>query len=510
MMFWFGGKKKKDNQPVTAKKSKKAKLTACYETNLTCLKTIFQDDDPIQFREFKSNNNNKIRFCVIYCDGLADSAIIDEHIIKPVMLDYIPDDTKIIDSLIMQVIQTDSAKKVSSFQEIINDVTYGDTLLIVEGSHEALLLNTKSFKTRAITEPESEKILTGPREGFTETLITNLSLVRRKLRTQQVKMKYYSAGERTHTQLCIVYMDDIVNKNILRELYRRLDAIHIDSVLDANYISELIRDNTWSPFRAVGYTERPDVVVGKLLEGRIALFVDGSPVVLTIPYLFIENFQNSEDYYLNFYYASFSRSLRVVGFFLTVLVPAFYIAVVAFHREMLPTSLIVHIATERQNVPFPAALEAFFMLIIFDILRETGLRMPTNIGQALGIVGALVLGQAAVEAKLVAAPMIIIVAITGITNLLIPQMSAPVLVARFGLLAFASCLGFFGVTLGVAILLIHILNLRSFGIEQLTPGRNLQYQEVKDTLIRAPWWQMRDRPLSTAKNIVRQDSKEGK
>ncbi|MCM0758133.1 spore germination protein [Sporomusa sphaeroides DSM 2875] len=509
-MFWFGGKKKKDNQPITAKKSKKAKLTACYETNLTCLKTIFQDDDPIQFREFKSNNNNKIRFCVIYCDGLADSAIIDEHIIKPVMLDYIPDDTKIIDSLIMQVIQTDSAKKVSSFQEIINDVTYGDTLLLVEGSHEALLLNTKSFTTRAITEPESEKILTGPREGFTETLTTNLSLIRRKLRTQQVKMKYYSAGERTHTQLCIVYMDDIVNKNILRELYRRLDAIHIDSVLDANYISELIRDNTWSPFRAVGYTERPDVVVGKLLEGRIALFVDGSPVVLTIPYLFIENFQNSEDYYLNFYYASFSRSLRVVGFFLTVLVPAFYIAVVAFHREMLPTSLIVHIATERQNVPFPAALEALFMLIIFDILRETGLRMPTNIGQALGIVGALVLGQAAVEAKLVAAPMIIIVAITGITNLLIPQMNAPVLVARFGLLAFASSLGFFGVTLGVAILLIHILNLRSFGIEQLTPGRNLQYQEVKDMLIRAPWWQMRDRPLATAKNVVRQNSKEGK
>ncbi len=509
-MLWFGGKKQKKIHPVAKQLNNRSPkdLTACYETNLSSLKSIFQDDDPIKFREFKSNNNHALRFCIVYCDGLVSSSIIDEHIIKPLMLlDDNLQDTEIIDILLTQVVQTDDAKKTGSYQEIIKSVTYGDTLLFAEGSAEALLLSTKSFQTRSITEPEAEKILSGPREGFTEALMTNLSMVRRKLRTKQLKMKFYSIGERTYTQLCIVYMDGIVNNNILSELYRRLDTIHIDSVLDANYITELVKDNAWSPFRSIGYTERPDVVAGKLLEGRIALFVDGTPVVLTVPYLFIENFQNSEDYYLNYYYTSFSRSLRVFGFFLTILVPAIYVAIVAFHREMLPTSLIVHIAMERQNVPLPAALEAFFMLIVFDILRETGLRMPTNIGQALGIVGALVLGQAAVEAKLVAAPMIIIVAITGITNLLIPKMNAPVLVARFGILALASCMGFFGVTLGVAILLIHILNLYSFGIEQLTPGQTLQYQEVKDTLIRAPWWQMIDRPLATAANKVRQGNK---
>ena len=257
-------------------------------------------------------------------------------------------------------------------------------------------------------------------------------------------------------------------------------------------------------FRTAGYTERPDVVAGKLLEGRIAVFVDGSPVVLTVPYLFIENFQSNEDYYLSYYYTSFSRILRIVSFFLTITVPALYIAVVAYHQEMLPTPLMVNIAVESHNVPLPAALEAFVLLIMFDILRETGVRMPLGVGQALSIVGALVVGSAAVEADLVSATMIIVTAISGITSLLVPRMSSAVVLLRFVLLLLASGFGFFGLTMGLSALLVHMLHIESFGVLQLTPDRELRFQRVKDTAIRAPWWLMKTRPGAITENSIRQ------
>ncbi|HWQ50868.1 MAG TPA: spore germination protein, partial [Terriglobales bacterium] len=353
-------------------------------------------------------------------------------------------------------------------------------------------------------EPEGEKILSGPREGFCEALLQNLALVRRKLRTNDLKMKFQTQGRRSNTSLCVVYMESLVRPEILDELYRRLSAIDIDALLDTNYVIELISDAKWSVFRTAGYTERPDVVAGKLLEGRIAVFVDGSPVVLTVPYLFIENFQSNEDYYLGYYYTSFSRMLRIVSFFLAISVPALYIAVVAYHHEMLPNPLMLNIAVESHNVPMPAGLEAFILLIMFDILRETGVRMPLGVGQALSIVGALVVGSAAVEANLVSATMIIVTAVSGITSLLVPRMSSAVVLLRFALLLLASGFGFFGLTTGLSVLLIHMLQLESFGVLQLTPDRELRFQRLKDTAIRAPWWLMKTRPGAITKDRVRQ------
>ncbi|MDU4959413.1 MAG: spore germination protein [Sporomusaceae bacterium] len=508
-MFGFGrsAKMKKTGDGRLTGKETCEELSACYEETLARLKALFQNDDLMQFREIRNKQTADQRFCLLYCDGLVDLNLIESHLIKPLLtMRLSAQEPLTLATLWEQVIQTGSGKPVSRYPEIVRAVTGGDTFLFVEGLREGLLFSVKSFEKRSVSEPEGEKILSGPREGFTESLIGNLSMLRRKIRTERLKMRFCYCGRQTDTQLCIAWLEDIVNPSVLKELNRRLEAIDIDAVLDANYITELVRDNPWSPFRSVGYTERPDVVAGKLLEGRVALFVDGTPVVLTVPYLFIENFQSGEDYYLNFYYTSFSRLLRILGFFLAIMVPAVYVAVVAYHQEMLPAPLLISIAVERQGVPLPAALEAFFMLIVFDILRETGLRMPTHVGQALSIVGALVVGQAAVEAKLVAAPMIIVVALTGITSLLIPKMNAPVIIARFGMLALASSLGFLGVTLGFALLLAHVLALRSFGVSQLNPDREWTYQEVKDTLLRAPWWQMRLRPDRLSANSVRERS----
>jgi spore germination protein KA len=315
-------------------------------------------------------------------------------------------------------------------------------------------------------------------------------------------MKYYSIGRRTQTQACICYLDSLVDQKVLNELYRRLDKIDIDAVLDVNYISENIREKKYSLFRETGITERPDSVVGKILEGRVAVFVDGSPIVMTIPHLFIENFQISDDYYTNYFYASAARILRSTAYFLTITIPGFYLALVAFHKEMIPTVFFLNVASERSSVPFPVIIEMTAMLIVFDFLREAGLRMPSNVGSALSIVGALVIGQAAVQAKLLDAPVIIVVGFAAITGLLNPRMGASVTIIRFVFLYAAGLLGLYGFIFILIALIIHLYNLESFGVSQLKIYEDIKYQNTKDIFIRGPWFTMKTRP-AIAQDTIR-------
>lgn len=497
-------------EKLNQQKNRGASLTSDLKQNIALFKGLFKDDDTFIARPFNNKADPNIRFCIFNMDGLVKPDIINEAIIKPLMLTTIQfSEKKRLDTLSNQVILINEVTKTNNLQELIESVTYGDTILILDGEAEALILNTKYFQLRSVSEPPSEQILSGPREGFNESLMVNLSMIHRRVRSNDLKLRYYTFGRRTKTKSIICYMDSLVNKNILDELYKRLDKIDIDGVLDSNYISELICDNKWSPFRTIGFTERPDVAVSKILEGKIVLLTDGTPVVLTLPYVFAENFQSNEDYYLNYIYSTFGRFLRLISFFIAIATPAFYIALVAYHQEMMPPQLYITIAAERLNVPFPAAIESFLLLIVFDILKETGIRMPSNLGQALSIVGALVIGQAAVEARLVAAPMIIIVAITAITSLLIPKINTPAIVFRYFLLALASGFGYFGFMMGLSILVIHIISIRSFGIPYMTPIDKLSFkgQDLKDTGVRAPWWNMKTRPKASG-DSVRLNSKQ--
>jgi len=514
-MGWLKGKKdrrKKKVQQQTEEFNRSLQgeqLSPDFEKNIARLRQLFTDSDTMKFRRLEGAGGQE--FFLVFCDGLVNSEILNQHVIRPLMaMQGEPCGQESLRILEEKVLQANDIKQVTEIKKLVEAVTYGETLLLVNGSSEALLIDTKHFDKRGIEEPGGEQIMSGPREGFCETMLTNLSMVRRRVRSHELKMKYHSIGERTATSICLCYIDSLVNRDVLTELEKRLSEIEIDAVLDSNYIVELIQDHRISPFRTTGYTERPDVVVGKLLEGRVAVFVDGTPVVLTVPYLFIENFQSNEDYYTNYYYASFARALRMVGFLMAVIVPALYIAVVAFHHEMVPTSLFINIARERQNVPLPAALEAFLLLITFDILKETGVRMSSSVGHTLSIVGALVVGQAAVEARLVAAPMIIVVAATGITSLLVPKMSSAVIIARYLLLLAATMMGYLGVVLGMMALAIHILNLSSFGIPQVLSNRRVRFQSFKDTYIRAPWWKMILRPRFIATDRVRMKQEDGK
>ncbi len=463
--------------------------------NVKLIKEIFSNDATLTFRYFENQHNNNIKCCITFILGTVDLHIINEDIIHPIVRNEglrMSNDT--INYLKNHVISSSGVKKENNVDFLISALLYGDTILFVDGFQEALFIDTKNYQGRAVEEPEAEKIMRGPREGFTESLFLNLSLIRKRIKTPNLKFELKELGEITNTQLCICYIQGIANEDVLNEVHKRLNEINIDGLLDSGYIQELIKDKPLSPFETVGSTERPDVVAGKLLEGRIAILLNGCPTALTVPHLFIEYLQSNEDYYINFYFASINRILRIIAFFITTSVPAIYLAFITYHQEAIPTSLLLSIYAARQAIPFPSIIEALGMLLVFEILREAGTRMPVYIGQALSIVGALVLGQAAVEARLVSAPMVIIVALAGINGLMIPKLKGALIAIRIILLLLCSLAGFYGYIFGVTLLLIHLLKIQSFGMPYLQQISISNFQDLKDSPIRSPWWLMLYRP----------------
>lgn len=478
------------------------KMSKDLDKNIEMFKDIFLDDDTIRFRRY-SNDETGLSFCVIYIENMVDKDTISSLLVKP-LLDLSKEDISKGDSLSDIVITTvqvvDQIKHCYSVNQGISDVLSGKTLLIVDKYDAMISVDNTLFNYRAITEPVTESVVRGPREGFNEVLGQNLVMIRRKIKSPNLKFKMRELGTRTKTSICLCYIDDIVDKNVLKEVNTRLDSIDIDGILESGYIEELIKDNPYSPFSTIGHHERPDIIAADLLEGRVAIAIDGAPAVLTIPYLFIEYFQSNEDYYDNFIYSTFNRMIRIVGFFIASSIPAVYVALTTFHQEMIPTPLLLSISASREGVPFPTIIEALFLVLIFDLLRESGVRLPTPVGSTIGFVGAVILGQSAVNAKFVSAPIVIVAAITGISNFLVPHMVGPLIVIRLIFLGLSAILGLYGYIFGVIALFIHLMSLKSFGYPYMMDIGSLQPQDIKDTAIRAPWWKMINRPKFIAKN----------
>lgn len=480
------------------------KLKKSLDKNIELMKSIFEGDETLIIRDFVNQNDPTIKCCIFLFNGMINNEIVNENIMKPIMINTkIKSDPKIIDIIHTEVLFSNEVEKTGDIGDIVESLEYGDTILFVDGSDEALIINSKGWSVRSIGEPDAEKALRGSREGFTEGILVNTSLIRRRLKTSDLKMNFKTLGTRTNTKICICYLDSLVDKAVLEELNNRLDEISLDGILDANYIVEYIKDKRTSPFKTVGITERPDTVAGKLLEGRIAIIVDGTPIVITVPYLFIENFQAMDDYSLNFYFSSINRFIRILAFLITTTTPALYVALITFHREMVPTHLILSIAAARQGIPVPTIVECIAVLLVFELIREAGMRMPSNIGQALSIVGALVIGQAAVSAKFISAPMVIIIAITAITGLVNTKISSVTIIFRVAFLLSAAILGLYGMFLTFIGVLIHILSLESFNVEYLSQVTRMNFKSQKDMAFRAPWWKMHTRPLELTKDLVR-------
>jgi spore germination protein len=485
---------------------KNESLSGKLSNDMQQIKTIFDRVSDIVYREFQMGSTQK--GVLIFVDGLVNMAMIDEDVMKP-LLGYgksmaQPSSLQLKELEVLLQDQVISAAQVSrgeKIQEVVDHVLSGHTALLVEGVGKALFINTQGWEKRAVDEPATEAVIRGPREGFTENLRTNTSLIRRRLKTPQLKMEGLKVGRLSKTDIVITYLDGIVDDAIVAEVRERLNRIDIDAILESGYIEELIQDNPNSIFPQAQYTERPDKVVGHLLEGKVGIIIDNTPFALIVPITFYEMLQASEDYYENYMVATAIRWIRYLFLVIALLLPSLYIAVLTFHQEMLPATLLLSVAASRETVPFPAVIEALLMEISFEGLREAGVRLPRPVGQAVSIVGALVIGQAAVQAGLVSAPMVIVVSITGIASFIIPSFSQSMAIRllRFPMMLLAATLGLYGVLLGILIIVIHMARLRSFGIPYLSPMAPLHFSGLKDVLVRAPWWDMIERPNQTAK-----------
>jgi spore germination protein KA len=368
-----------------------------------------------------------------------------------------------------------------------------------------MIINSKGWEKRSVTEPGSEAVVRGPRESFVENLRTNTSLIRRKIKNSALIVESMIIGRKTRTNISIAYINGVAKPELISEVKRRLKGIRTDSILESGYIEQFIEDAPGSVFATIGYTEKPDVAAAKILEGRVAILVDGTPFVLTAPFVLLESFQAAEDYYFRPYFATMTRIIRIIGFFITIMAPALYVAATTYHQELIPTSLLITFAQAREGVPFPAFVESLIMIITFEILREAGIRLPRPVGQALSIVGAFVIGESAVSAGIIGAPMVIVVAITAVSGFLVPAQNNSVVALRYIMLILGAALGGFGITLGLIGALVHMSSLESFGYPYLSPMSPFDVEDSKDSVIRAPLWLMISRPKGMAVDEQRRE-----
>lgn len=466
-------------------------LESLLDANIQALNQIFKDCSDVITHEFSPAGGG--RFCVYFVDGLVQKDLIARDIIAPLQQQGASTNVRIV---MAQTVPMGDVSIVTTMGDAVLKILSGETLVLIEGSHEALSYGVGQSMARTVSEPKTEAVIRGPHEGFVETLRVNTVLLRRKIRSPKLKLLSMRIGRITQTDVAIAYIEGVVTPGLVEEVMKRLQRIEIDGVLETGYLEELVEENSFTPFPQVEHTERPDLVAAELLEGRVAIMVDGTPFVMVVPVVFAQFMQATEDYYTHWVMASAIRVLRYLFLFVALLLPSLYVAVITFHQEMIPSNLLLSVAAAREGVPFPAFVEALMMEIAFEILREGGIRLPKMIGQAISIVGALVIGESAVRAGLVSAPMVITVAITGISSFAIPNYNAAMSVRmlRFPLIFLAGSLGMFGIVAGLCGILIHLCSLRSFGVPYLSPLAPLNWQVIKDVFIRAPHWWMRRRP----------------
>jgi spore germination protein KA len=465
------------------------KLTNSLEQNISLFKKILR--------------NTNYKFCIIFSDAMVDKDLIHEAVIEPLVsvdinetLNY----SDINNYILKSVITTHDAEKTNDMEKVMSSIMYGETILLTENLSEVVIISTQGFKTRGISEPDTEMTIRGPKEAFSENLMINVSLLSKRVRNPKLKFIFRELGTQTKTKICVSYIEGVASPKILKELMQRLDKYNQNQLLYAEEIEEYIKDCPLSIFKTIGNSERPDVVAGRMLDGDFAIITDGTPYVLMAPFIFMEYFQSAEDYSANYVFASINRIVRFLAFFLGVSTPALYNAVITVHQELIPTRLILSISTARQGVPFPTVVEAIIMLIGFDMLREAGTRLPKPIGQTVSIVGALVLGEAAVNARLISAPMVIISAVTGICSLMIPKMLTPFIVLRLLFLVASTILGLYGYMFCIIGLFIYLTSMRSFGIPYTLYTSAVKLHDIEDTTIRAPWWTINYRPRLITKN----------
>jgi spore germination protein KA len=497
---------KMSTQGNVAKGKEQVKLTGNIELDEQQLRAVFLHCSDIIFHPFEIHNGTAA-LCV-YCSGLCNVERLERQVLAPLQCQdeeieqrYTQQDTTMTHHIepyraeatqqdLKQELPVSSVQVVSTVGEAVEAILDGETLVLIAGKAGGTVYPFVQDHSRTPEEPVAESTVRGARDGFTESQSMNLSLIRLRIKNSALKIKSQVMGKYTSTKVTLVYMEGIITDDLVKEVEARLDKIKLTDVLESQCIEEAISDQPYSPFPQMIATERPDVVVSNLLEGRFAIFVDGTPFCLVAPVTLSAMLQSPEDYYQNIYITIFIRWLRYFFYIIALLLPSFYVAITTYHQEMIPTVLMLSIARAREEIPFPALIEALIMEISFEALREAGIRLPKQIGSAVSIVGALIIGQAATSAGIVSAPMIIIVAMTGIASFMIPRYTASIAtrIMRFPMMILAGTLGLPGIMLGIILLVIHLSSLRSFGTPYLSPIAPTSGPRLRDVWWRSSSW----------------------
>lgn len=502
-----------NSEPVNDEKLTKIsiELSGTLKENVTVLNQEIGHSGDFILRCLNDKQGNPV-LAVGFLQGLIDQQILTtllEELTAGIRNGDVSD--RNVESWLMDRIPIGGITCLDNEQSLIHAVLYGQVAILVEGSTKAFAASISGGAKRAVEEPTSQTVVRGPKEGFTEDISTNITLLRRRIKSTELHFDSRIIGSYTQTKVSVAYVRGIANPEVVKEISRRLDSINTDSILESGYIEEFIQDGVWTPFPTMVNTERPDTVAGSLLEGQVAILVDGTPFALIAPVTFFRFIASSEDYYQRYDLASFLRIVRMSSFFLALLLPSFYIATTTFHQEMLPTTLLITLAAQRENTPLPALLEAMLMELTFEVIREAGVRMPRAVGPAISIVGALVLGQAAVQAGLVSAAMVIVVSFTAICNFVLPaiNMAGAVRLLRFGLMLLAGLFGLYGVLAGLIPILVRLVSVNSFGVPYMMPLAPFYTSNMKDLFVRVPRWKMKKRPIMIGdSNPVKQATKQ--
>lgn len=462
-------------------------LTTKLEENLLQVRTKFVDTEDLIVESLHRFNMDAY---LLYIETIIDKKLVEDKIVKPMLeLDF-PTEKELFPQALVQ--------ETNSIKETVESILQGKCILLKKDSDLAQIFDASSFKARNITEPATEAVIRGSHEGFVESMTTNISLIRKRLRNSNLKIKYFTIGNDSHTKVGMIYLDHIANKKTVANIEQKLSDIDIDFILAPGHIEEFISDN-YSVFPTMLSTERVDRTVANLMDGRIAIFADSSPGALIAPTTFFTFYQSPDDYNSRWYFGSFVRFLRILGFLISIALPALYIAIVSFHYEVLPTEIVFSIKSSLEYVPYPPLIEALAMQITLEILREASIRLPSRIGQTIGVVGGLVIGTAVVEANLVSNTMIIVVAITAISSFIVPitEMGSSIRLLGFPFMLVAAMFGLIGMSFLFMFMLIHLCKLESFGTPYFAPFSTLKWSEMKDTLIRVPMNFFKNRPNDT-------------
>lgn len=463
------------------------------DVNIENLNSIFENCDDMVFKEFRLSRENEIlRIYIIYTDGLTDGNMIENTIIHPLQWEWRDSKlTKLPQQLFLSQIETTDVKEETNLDNTINSVLRGDTAVFIDGVDKVFIVSSKKLPQRGIDEASKEVVVRGPRDNFNESLRSSTALIRRRIKDAKLKVKQLKIGERTRTDCALMYMEDLARPELIKDVQDKLNEYEIDGILDSGMIEHLIEKKWYTPFPQIQSTVRPDKAASAIMEGRVVLVVDNSPEVLIVPATLNTFFQASDDYYNRWPVATFARILRYIAAIMAIGLPGFYIAITTFHTEVIPTELLLAIKEARSAVTLPVVLEVLLMELEFELLREAGIRLPGSMGNTIGVVGGLIVGQAAVDAGLVSTIVVIVVALTAIATFAIPseEFVSVFRLLKFFVIAACAFFGLYGFLVAMLFVAVSLANLESFGIPYMMPavsGANVKYDDKKDNILRLP------------------------